>query len=179
MYHCIAKSRERNNNIVINSFVGGRLFLSSHSVLVSKPELWYVLGPSQSTRFFTRFFPQHLISKLSVVNQVWPNDSIFHSNFVSTFQQSQIFARPTRRYCACFHLTSSTRWPNESISLNNNSYAQFFWQRSNFSQHHSTPLDSLKEVAKRLDLSLDFCRVKIRVKNRVVWSGPKEPKLPN
>ena len=28
---------------------------------------------------------------------------------------SQIFGRSTRRYCACFHSTSSTRWPNGSI----------------------------------------------------------------
>ena len=42
------------------------------------------------------------------------------------------------------------------FSLNNNSFARFFLQRSNFTQHHSTPLDSLNKVAKRLDFFLDF-----------------------
>ena len=34
-------------------------------------------------------------------------------------------------------------------------------------------LDLLDKVAKRLVFFLDFCRVKDRVKNRVVWPGPK------
>ena len=40
-----------------------------------------MLGPYQTTRLVIRFFPQHLISKLNVVEQVWSNDPIFHSTF--------------------------------------------------------------------------------------------------
>ena len=85
---------------------------------------------------------------------------------------SQIFSRLTRRYCACFHSTCSTRWPNSSIFTQQQFFCSIFLKRSNFTQHHSTPLDSLNKVAKWLDFFLDFCRVENRVKNRVVWPVP-------
>ena len=75
-----------------------------------------------------------------------------------------------RRYCACFHSTSSTWWPNESIFIQRLFFcANIFY----FTQHHSTPLDSLNKLAIQLDFSFDFCRVKNRVKNLVFWPGPK------
>ena len=54
-----------------------------------------------------------------------------------------------------------TRLPRQGgqmsrFSLSNSSFARFFWQRSNFTQRHSIPLDSLNKVAKRLDFSLDI-----------------------
>ena len=69
---------------------------------------------------------------------------------------SQIFDRLTRRYCACFHSTCSTRWPNGSIFTQQQFFCSIFLQRSYFTQQHSTPLDSLNKVAKWLDFFLDF-----------------------
>jgi len=53
------------------------------------------------------------------------------------------------------------------------SFARFFRQKSNFTQHQSIPLDSLNKVAKRLAFPLHFLSCKNRVKNRVAWPGPK------
>ena len=122
------------------------------------------------TRFFTRFFHQHLISKLSIVEQVWPNDSIFHWTFLSTFQLLIFLQRISAKYIyhhkylpaqgdAIAH--AFTRLPRQGcqtsrFSFSYNYFARFFCQRSNFAQHHLTPLDSLHKVAKRLDFSLAF-----------------------
>ena len=38
-------------------------------------------GPRQMTQFFAQFFSPHVISKMSIVEHVWPNDSIFSSIF--------------------------------------------------------------------------------------------------
>ena len=69
---------------------------------------------------------------------------------------SHIFARFTRRYCACFHSTCSTRWPDGSIFTEQQFFCSICLTKINFTQHHSTPLDSLNKVAKRLDFFLDF-----------------------
>jgi len=95
-----------------------------------------MLGPGQNDSIFHSIFPLTFDLKvepwLSVVEHVWPNDSISRSTFLSTFLSTfellifpqrvsaKIFTityicRPVRRYCTCFHSTSSTRWPNSSI----------------------------------------------------------------
>ena len=122
----------------------------------------------------------------SVVEHMWPNGSIFRSTFLSTFQllifpqrmsaknflPSQIFDRLTRRYCACFHSTCSTRWPNGSIFTQQQLVSSIFFDKDqtslNITRLHSThstrwPNGSI--------FSSIFCRVKNRVKNRVVWPG--------
>ena len=58
-----------------------------------------VLSPGQTTRFFIRFCPQHFISKLCVVEHVWPKDSIcarlffqlFNYSYFSIIYQPKIF----------------------------------------------------------------------------------------
>ena len=109
------------------------------------------LGPGQTTRFFTRFFPQHLISMLSVVEHVWLNDSIFRSTFSRLFNYSyfrnvyqlKIFTiiyicGRMRRCCACFHSTSSTRWPNGSIFTQQQFFCSNFFTKIKL---HSTSFD--------------------------------------
>ena len=66
---------------------------------------------------------------------------------------SQIFDRLTRRYCACFHSTCSTRWPNRSIFTQQQLFSSIFLTKIKLL---STSLDSLNKVAKRLDFFLDF-----------------------
>ena len=61
---------------------------------------------------------------------------------------SQIFERLTRRYCACFHSTCSTRWPNGSLFTQQQLFSSIFLTKIKL---HSTSLDSLNKVAKRLD----------------------------
>ena len=61
----------------------------------------------QSTRFFARLFSR-LFSRL------------FNYSYFRNVCQLKIFTityicQPVRRYCACFHSTSSTRWQNCSI----------------------------------------------------------------
>ena len=53
-----------------------------------------------------------------------------------------------------------------------NTLLDFFDKDQTSLNIYLTQLDSLSKVAKRLDFSLDFCRVKNRVKNRVVWPEP-------
>ena len=87
---------------------------------------------------------------------------------------SQIFDRSKRRYCACFRSTCSTRWPNGSIFTQQQLFSSIFFDKDqtslNITRLHSThstrwPNGSI--------FSSIFCRVKNRVKNRVVWPGPK------
>ena len=131
-------------------------------------EMNFLLGIKGGARRYSSF---------QVVLRPWPNDSIFHSIFSSTFDLkverllrgstfqllifpqrmssekyllSQISARLTRRYCACFHSTSSTRWPNGSIFTQQQFFCSIFVTKIKL---HSTSLDSLNKVAKRLD----FC----------------------
>ena len=89
---------------------------------------------------------------------------------------SQIFARLTRRYCACFHSTCSTRWPNGSIFTQQQFFCSIFLTKIKL---HSTSLDSTRLHSTHSTrwpngsiFSSIFCRVKNRVKNRVVWPGP-------
>ena len=76
---------------------------------------------------------------LSVVEHVWPNDSIFRSTFLLTVQQLmprcvyqlKIFTitnicRQMRRYCACFHSTSSAWWANGSIFTQQEFFCSIF-----------------------------------------------------
>ena len=86
---------------------------------------------------------------------------------------SQIFDHLTRRYCACFHSTCSTRWPNGSIFTQQQFFSSNFFDKDqtslNITRLHSThstrwPNGSI--------FSSIFCRVKDRVKNRAVWPEP-------
>ena len=54
---------------------------------------------------------------------------------------SQIFDRLTRRYCACFHSTCSTRWPNGSIFTQQQLFSSIFLTKIKL---HSTSLDSTR-----------------------------------
>ena len=45
-----------------------------------------------------------------------------------------------------------------------------FLSRSNFTRLRSTPVDSIDKVAKR-PVHANFCRVKNRMQNRIVWPG--------
>ena len=88
---------------------------------------------------------------------------------------SQIFDRLTRRYCACFHSTCSTRWPNGSIFTQQQLFSSIFLTKIKL---HLTSLDSTRLHSTHSTrwpngsiFSLIFCRVKNRVKNRVVWPG--------
>ena len=44
----------------------------------------------------------------------FPTTHISATRVSEKYLPSQIFDRLTRRYCACFHSTCSTRWPNGS-----------------------------------------------------------------
>ena len=104
---------------------------------------------------FSSTFDLKVERLLSVVEHRWPNGSIFRSTFLSTFQQlifpqrrvnekylpSQIFDRLTRRYCACFHSTCSTRWPNGSIFTQQQLFSSIFLTKIKL---HSTSLDSTR-----------------------------------
>ena len=54
---------------------------------------------------------------------------------------SQISDRLTRRYCACFHSTCSTRWPNGSIFTQQQLFSSIFLTKIKL---HSTSLDSTR-----------------------------------
>ena len=54
---------------------------------------------------------------------------------------SQIFDRLPRRYCACFHSTCSTRWPNGSIFIQQQFFCSIFLTKIKL---HSTSLDSTR-----------------------------------
>ena len=144
------------------------------------------------TRFFTRFFHQHLISKLSIVEQVWPNDSIFHWTFLSTFQLLIFLQRISAKYIyhhkylpaqgdAIAH--AFTRLPRQGcqtsrFSCSYNYFARFFDKDQtslNTTRLHSThstrwPNGSI--------FPSPFRRVSIfpspfrRVENQVVWPKP-------
>ena len=103
--------------------------------------------PWPKRRFFTRFFPLHLM-------HMWPNGSIFRSTFSRLFNysyfrnacQRKIFTITnicplTRRYCACFHSTCSTRWPNGSIFTQQQIFCSIFLTKIKL---HSTSLDSTR-----------------------------------
>ena len=80
----------------------------------------------------------------------WPNDSIFLSTFqllifpqrvqLKTFTITYIY-RPIRRYCACFHSTFSTRWPNGSIFTQQQFFCSIFLIKIKL---HSASLDSTR-----------------------------------
>ena len=104
---------------------------------------------------FSSTFDLKVERLLSVVERMWPNGSIFRSTFLSTFQllifpqrmsakkylPSQIFARLARRYCAYFHSTCSTRWPNGSIFTQQQFFCSIFLTKIKL---HSTSLDSTR-----------------------------------
>ena len=111
-------------------------------------------GLAKRLDFSLDFFLNIWSQSWGVVEHVWPDDSIFRLTFLSTFQlfifpqhvSAKIFTityicRPMRRYCACFHLTSSRRWPNGSIFTQQQFFCSIFWQRSNslnITRLHST-----------------------------------------
>ena len=119
---------------------------------------------------FSSTFDLKVERLLSVVEHMWPNGSILCSTFLSTFPllifpqrmsakniyHHKYLPSQISRCCACFHSTCSTRWPNGSIFTQQQFFCSIFLTKINFTQHHSTPLDSLNKVAKRLDFSPDF-----------------------
>ena len=82
---------------------------------------------------------------------------------------SQVFARPMRCNNACFLLTYSTRWPNESIFTQEQFFCSIFVDKDeislNITQIHSTH-------STRWPNSSIFPSIFRRVKNRAVRSGP-------
>ena len=77
-----------------------------------------------------------------------------------------------RHYCACFHSTSSTMWLNESIFTKQQFFCSIFFDKD---QLHSTSLDSTRltqQGGQATRFFPRFCRVKNRVKKRVVLPGP-------
>ena len=119
---------------------------------------------------FSSTFDLKVERQLSIVEHMWPNDSIFRSTFLSTFQllifpqristkniyHYQYFPAHVDATAHAFIRLARQGGQTGRFSLNNSSFARFFWQRSNFTQHHSTPLDSLNKVTKRLDIFIDF-----------------------
>ena len=103
---------------------------------------------------------------------------------------SQIFARLTRRYCACFHSTCSTRWPNGSIFTQQQFFCSIFMTKIKL---HSTSLDSIRltqqggqtdrffldfllskkssEKSSRLARALNYCVLQFTVMQRVVFNS--------
>ena len=69
------------------------------------------------------------------------------------YLQSQKFARSMRRCCACFHLTSSTRWPNESILTQQQFFCSILLTKIKL---HSTSLDSHSTHSTRWPNGLSF-----------------------
>ena len=79
---------------------------------------------------------------------MWPSGSIFRSTFLSTVQllifplrvsAKSIYHHKYLRYCACFHSTFSTRWPNGSIFPQQQLFCAIFLTKIKL---HSTSLNS-------------------------------------
>jgi len=81
----------------------------------------------QTTRFLARLFSR-------LFNYLY-----FRNVYRLKILTITYICRPMRRYCACFHWTSSIRWPNDSIFTQQQFFCSIFLTKIKL---HSTSLDS-------------------------------------
>ena len=104
---------------------------------------------------------------------MWPNDSIFRSNFLSTFQLL-IFLQYVSAKNMYHHLyLPANEMLLRMLSLN---FLDNVAKRLDFDSTTVLSLDFFDKDQTSLNItrlhSTRFCRVKNRVKNQAVWSGP-------
>ena len=100
---------------------------------------------------------------LCVVKYMWPNGSIFRSTFLSTFNYSYFRNACQRKIFTITNICLLNETLLRMVSLDlldkvdkRLNFHSTILLLDFFTQHHSTPLDSLNKVAKRLDFFLDF-----------------------